>query len=74
MLYTTSTSETEGEVGPVKLFLIDRSRAVVLLWLYVAWFWCQRFGDVSPYVCLFYFSSVSVVEWPAAHSVDHMFS
>ena len=27
-------------------------------------FWCQNFGDVSPYVCPYYFSSVSVAEWP----------
>ena len=25
--------------------------------------WCQSFGDVSPYVCLYYFSSVWVAEW-----------
>ena len=42
-------------------------------------FVCQSLGDVSPYVCSFYFSSVLVAEWPpfgkiAAHSVDHMFS
>ena len=55
-------------------------KAVVLLWFVVACFWCQIFGDVSPYVCSYYFSSVSVVEWPpfgkyvTAHSVDHMFS
>ena len=39
-------------------------KAVVLLWFYVACFWCQSFGDVSPYVCSYYFSSVSVAEWP----------
>ena len=27
-------------------------------------FWCQSFGDVSPYVCVYYFSSVWVAEWP----------
>ena len=39
-------------------------------------FWCQSFSDVSPYMCSYYFSSVSVAEWPpfCAHSVDHMFS
>ena len=52
---------------------------IVLLWFSVACFWCQSFGDVSLYVCSYYFSSVSVAEWPpfleiAAHSVDHMFS
>ena len=30
----------------------------------VACFWCQSFGDVSPYVCSYNFSSVSVAEWP----------
>ena len=25
---------------------------------------CQSFGDVEPYVCSYYFSSVSVAEWP----------
>ena len=46
-------------------------------------FLVSEFGDVSPYVCSYYFSLVSVAEWPtvsvaeweiAAHSVDHMFS
>ena len=32
--------------------------------LLVACFWCQSVGDVSPYVCLYHFSSVSVAEWP----------
>ena len=27
-------------------------------------FWCQSFGDVSPYVCSYYFSSVWVAECP----------
>ena len=39
-------------------------------------FWYQSFGDVSPYVRSFHFSSVWVAEWPpfwerAALSVDH---
>ena len=68
-----TTSETEGEVGAIKLvkasphptlFITDRSNAVVLLWFFVDCFWCQCFGDVSPYVCSYYFSSVSVAEWP----------
>ena len=56
-----STSETDGEVGPVKLveapqlFITDRSKAVVLLRFSVACFWCQSFGDVSPYVCSYFF-------------------
>ena len=29
----------------VKLNNTDRSKAVVLLWFFVACFWCQRFGD-----------------------------
>ena len=39
-------------------------------------FGVKSFGDVSPYVCSYYFCSVSVAEfWEiAAHSVDHMFS
>ena len=36
----------------------------VLLYFSVACFWCQSFYDVSPYVCIYYFSSVSVAEWP----------
>ena len=35
-----------------------------MLCLSVACFWCQSFGDVSPYVCSHYFSSVSLTEWP----------
>ena len=26
-------------------------------------FWCQSISDVSPYVCSYYVSSVSVAEW-----------
>ena len=29
-----------------------------------ACFWCQSFGDVSPYVCSYYFNLVWVAEWP----------
>ena len=47
-----------------QLFNTDRSNAVVLLWFIVASllpvFWCQSFCVVSPYVCSYYFSSVSV--------------
>ena len=39
-------------------------QAVVLLWLFVDCFWCQGFGNVSPYVCHIIFSSVWVDEWP----------
>ena len=28
-------------------------------------FWCQSFGEVSPYVCSYYFSSVWVSECPS---------
>ena len=35
---------------------------VVLLWFSVACFGAE-FGDVSPYVCSYYFSSVLVAEW-----------
>ena len=27
-------------------------------------FWCQSFGDDSPYVGSYYLSSVGVAEWP----------
>ena len=60
----------EGKVRPVKLvqapklFITDRSKAVVLLWFSVACVSCQSFGDVSLYVCSYYFSSVWVAEWP----------
>ena len=27
-------------------------------------FWCQSFGDVSLYVCSYYFYFGSVAEWP----------
>ena len=47
-----------------QLFITDPFNAVVLLWFSVAWFWCQSFGDVSPYICSYYFSSVWVAEWP----------
>ena len=45
-----TTSETEGEVvhkAPPLYFIADRSNALVLLWF--ACFWCQCFGDVSPF-------------------------
>ena len=49
-----------------------------MFWFSVTCFWFQNFGDVSPYVCSYYFSSVLVAGWPsfgvAAHSVDHMFA
>ena len=35
-----------------------------MLWFSIACFCCQSFGDVSSYVCLYYFSSVMVAEWP----------
>ena len=54
--------------------MTDCSNAVVLLWFLVACFWCQSFCDVSPYVCLYYLSSVSVAGEIAAHSVDKMLS
>ena len=25
---------------------------------------CQSFGDISPYVCSYDFSSISIAEWP----------
>ena len=35
-----------------------------LLWFYVACFWCQRFGDVTPDVCSYSLSLVSIAEFP----------
>ena len=57
------------ETCMLTLPLTDRSKAVVMLWFSVACFWCQSFGDVSPYVYFiwytrYYFSSVWVAEWP----------
>ena len=40
----------------------------------VACFWCQRFGDVSPYVFILFKFGLGLVWEIAAHSVDHMFS
>ena len=37
-----------------QLLITDRSKAVVMLWFSVVCFWCQSFGDVSPYVCSYY--------------------
>ena len=48
--------------GVVFIIILNRSlninnysKAVVLLWFSVACFWCQSFGDVSSYVCSYYF-------------------
>ena len=41
----------------------DRSKAEVLLCFSVACFWCQRFGEVSPYVCSYYVF-FRFAEWP----------
>ena len=36
------------------IFITDRSTAVVLLWFYVACFWCKSFSDVScTKICVF---------------------
>ena len=68
-----TTSKNEDEVVHVKLvkanppsnsLLTVPRLVVVLLWFYFACFWYQSFGDVSLYVCSYYFSSVSVAEWP----------
>ena len=45
--------------------ITEHSKVVVLLCFCVTCFWCQSFGDVSPYVCFYLFSSVWVAEWPA---------
>ena len=37
---------------------------VLMLWSSVTCFWCHSFSVVSPYVCSYYLSSVSVAEWP----------
>ena len=46
------------------LSITDHSMAVVLLWFAVVCFCVKSFGDISPYVFLYYFSSVLVAEWP----------
>ena len=51
-------------LSPPQQFITGRSNVVILLWFSVACFWCQSLGDVSPYVCSYYFSSVSVSAWP----------
>ena len=62
-MYKRTTADTEGEVGAVNCFkppaihycrFQGGSSGVGLCCL----FWCQSFGDVSLYVCLYYFSSV----------------
>ena len=57
-----NTSETECEVGPVKLvealpqlIITDHSRMIVLMWFSAACFGVKSFGVVSPYVCSYYF-------------------
>ena len=58
-----TSSVTEGEAtSPV--IHCKLTKAVVLLWFSVACFLCQGFGDVSPYVCSYHFSSVWFGEWP----------
>ena len=65
-----TTSETEGEIVHVKLVYppppapSNSLMTVDLLWFSVACFWCQSFGDVSPFMCSSYFSSVWVAVWP----------
>ena len=67
-------SQTEGEVVHVKLvsappppppsyslLTVPGGSFVVVLG---CCFWCLGFGDVSAYVCSYFFTSVSVVEWP----------
>ena len=70
-----TTSETEGEVSavkhvsappppPLKKFITDCSKAVVLLWFSVACFGVRV--SVTFHLICFHiiFSSVSVAEWP----------
>ena len=38
-------------LNTLKTSITDRSKAIILLWFSVTCFWCQSFGDVSPYVC-----------------------
>ena len=61
-----SASEVVHEklVNALREFITDRSTAVVFMWFFVAWFWCQSFYKVSPYMCSYYLSSDSVAEWP----------
>ena len=49
------------------------------MWFIVACFWCQNFGDVSPYVCSLYFKFglgywVTTFREIAVPSVAHLFS
>ena len=55
-----TTSETEGDVVHINQYFIAdvpmRQFCCGSLLLVL----CQIFGDVSPYVCSYYFSSISV--------------
>ena len=44
-----------GSVFVVQIIPTDSSKAEVLFWFSVVCFWCLSFGDVSPYVCSYYF-------------------
>ena len=69
---TSDTSETEGEVGAVKMLnllppphklITGRSKAVVLLWFSGACF-CVRESVKFHLMCVYIiFISVSVAEW-----------
>ena len=67
-----------GSLLPVSVSVgFDRSNPIVLFWFSVSYF-CVCFGDVSPYVCTYYFQfglgcGVATFWERAAHSVDHMF-
>ena len=57
---THAPTHAPKAICPINFFKVggiitDHSKAVVLLLFYVACFWCQSFGDVSPYVCTYYF-------------------
>ena len=80
-----NTSETEGEVRPVKLveaaphyFITDRTKAVVMLWSSVACF-DVRISVTFHLIFVFIFQfglgcCVATFLDKAAHSVDHIFS
>ena len=42
-------------LNTLKTLITDRSKAIILLWFSVTCFWYQSFGDVSPYMCSYYF-------------------
>ena len=69
-MYKRITADIEGNVVHIKLVyapsnsLLTIPRRQFCHGSLLPVFLCQMFCDVSPYVCSYYFSSVSVDEWP----------